>query len=74
MGEPPATVTPCEDGPLLIRGHFELLTQEGEPIDPGSATVALCRCGRSSTKPFCDGSHKSVDFRAPSEPDPPAVP
>ncbi|MFB9202784.1 CDGSH iron-sulfur domain-containing protein [Nonomuraea spiralis] len=47
---------------------------DGEPTDPGRATVALCRCGRSSTKPFCDGSHKSVDFRAPSEPDPPTVP
>ncbi|WP_346158451.1 CDGSH iron-sulfur domain-containing protein, partial [Nonomuraea recticatena] len=58
------TVTPCEDGPLLIRGPFELLTQEGVPIPPGRATVALCRCGRSSVKPFCDGSHKSTGFRA----------
>ncbi|GGO15896.1 hypothetical protein GCM10010116_31970 [Microbispora rosea subsp. aerata] len=66
------TVTPCEDGPLLVRGPFTLMTQDGRCIDPGRDTVALCRCGRSSTKPFCDGSHKEVGFRASSEPDPPS--
>ncbi|MFF4127831.1 CDGSH iron-sulfur domain-containing protein [Microbispora rosea] len=75
MAEDPATVaavtvTPCEDGPLLVRGPFTLMTQDGRRIDPGRVTVALCRCGRSSTKPFCDGSHKAAGFRATSEPDP----
>ncbi|MFI6511640.1 CDGSH iron-sulfur domain-containing protein [Streptosporangium sp. NPDC050855] len=64
-------MTTCEDGPLLVRGPFELLTQDGRTIDPGRATVALCRCGRSAAKPFCDGSHKAIGFRAPGEPDPP---
>jgi CDGSH-type Zn-finger protein len=64
------TVTPYEDGPLIIRGPVELLTQDGRPIDPGRKTIALCRCGRSAAKPFCDGSHKVVGFRATSEPDP----
>ena len=63
------TVTSCEDGPLLIRGPFTLLTQDGVVIDPGRATVALCRCGLSASKPFCDGSHKRAGFRAASEPD-----
>ncbi|TDE56460.1 CDGSH iron-sulfur domain-containing protein [Nonomuraea mesophila] len=67
----PVTVTTCADGPLLIRGDFALLTQDGEPIDAGRTTVALCRCGLSSVKPFCDGSHKAGGFRAASEPDPP---
>ncbi len=71
-GEDTVTVTPCEDGPLLVRGPFRLVTQDGEPIPAGRATVALCRCGLSSTKPFCDGSHKAAGFRAPSEPDPAA--
>ncbi|MDA0638913.1 CDGSH iron-sulfur domain-containing protein, partial [Nonomuraea sp. MCN248] len=62
------TVTPCEDGPLLVRGPFELMTQDGEPIAPGRETVALCRCGLSAQKPFCDGSHKTAGFRAPSSP------
>ncbi|WP_344978399.1 CDGSH iron-sulfur domain-containing protein [Streptosporangium fragile] len=58
-------MTTCEDGPLLLRGSFALLTQDGQAIDPGRATVALCRCGRSATRPFCDGSHKVTGFRAP---------
>lgn len=64
----PTSVTVCEDGPLLLRGRFTLLTQDGEEVDPGRATVALCRCGRSAIKPFCDGTHKVVGFQAPSAP------
>jgi CDGSH-type Zn-finger protein len=59
----PATVTPYEDGPLLLRGQFELRTPDGELIDPGRDIVALCRCGLSSAKPFCDGTHKVSKFR-----------
>ncbi len=66
MSDETVIVTPCEDGPLLIRGPFELMTQEGERIPPGRATVALCRCGHSAAKPFCDGSHKTAGFRAPT--------
>jgi CDGSH-type Zn-finger protein len=61
---PAATVTACEDGPLLLRGDFTLLTQAGEAIDPGRGTVALCRCGKSAIKPFCDGTHKVIGFHA----------
>ncbi|GAA0744532.1 CDGSH iron-sulfur domain-containing protein [Dactylosporangium roseum] len=68
MDDAGASVTTCEDGPLLVRGSFTLLTQDGEVIDPGRRTVALCRCGRSATKPFCDGTHKAVGFQAPSAP------
>ncbi|MDG6106769.1 CDGSH iron-sulfur domain-containing protein [Dactylosporangium aurantiacum] len=68
MDDPAASVTVCEDGPLLLRGQFTLLTQDGEEVDPGRRTVALCRCGRSAIKPFCDGTHKMVGFQAPSAP------
>lgn len=80
FGEPPfvarhaltpagaVTVTLCEDGPLLLRGSFELVTRHGEVVDPGRRTVALCRCGASAVKPFCDGTHKSIGFQAPSAP------
>jgi len=61
-----ATITPYRDGPLLVRGSFKLLDQDGNEIDPGRETVALCRCGKSRLRPFCDGSHKIVRFRAPS--------
>lgn len=64
----PTVVTPYEDGPLLLRGQFTLVTQGGRPIAPGRRTVALCRCGKSARKPLCDGTHKVIGFRAPSTP------
>jgi CDGSH-type Zn-finger protein len=62
---PRATVTPYEDGPLLIRGDFEIRAQDGARIDARRGTVALCRCGKSAIRPFCDGTHKLIGFRAP---------
>lgn len=64
------TITAYEDGPLLVRGPVVFLTQDGEEVDPGRSTVALCRCGKSASKPFCDGTHKVAKFRATSAPDP----
>jgi CDGSH-type Zn-finger protein len=64
-----ATITPYEDGPLLIRGDFTLRTPDGEVIEPGRGTVALCRCGKSAIKPFCDGTHKAIGFRAGTAPE-----
>lgn len=64
----PATITPYRDGPLIVRGDFRLVDQDGAEIDPGRDTVALCRCGKSGIKPFCDGSHKRSGFSAPSAP------
>ena len=61
-----AEITPYRDGPLLVRGPFTLRDQDGEPIEIGRETVALCRCGKSRMRPFCDGTHKLVRFRAPS--------
>ena len=63
-----ATITPYRDGPLIVRGSFRLVDQDGNEIDPGRQTIALCRCGRSGLKPFCDGSHKRSGFSAPSAP------
>jgi CDGSH-type Zn-finger protein len=54
---PAATVTVYPDGPLVLRGDFAIRSVDGAPIESGR-TVALCRCGRSAVKPFCDGSHK----------------
>ncbi|KUL40057.1 CDGSH iron-sulfur domain-containing protein [Actinoplanes awajinensis] len=58
------SITPYEDGPLIVRGDFVLQTPDGETIDPGRDTVALCRCGKSAVKPFCDGTHKTFRFKA----------
>lgn len=67
MAKPDVTITPYRDGPLLVRGQFRIQDQEGNEIEPGRDIVALCRCGKSRMRPFCDGSHKLVNFRAPSE-------
>jgi CDGSH-type Zn-finger protein len=61
-----ATITPYRDGPLLVRGPFVLTDQDGREIETRRRTIALCRCGRSAIKPFCDGTHKLTGFRAPS--------
>jgi hypothetical protein len=55
---PAVTVTMYPDGPLIVRGDFEVRTLEGEVV-AGRRTTALCRCGRSAVKPFCDGSHRA---------------
>ena len=66
MADDPVTITPYRDGPLLVRGPFVIQDVEGREIPAGRETVALCRCGKSRIRPFCDGSHKLVRFRAPS--------
>ncbi|MDV6277651.1 CDGSH iron-sulfur domain-containing protein [Rhodococcus erythropolis] len=58
------TITACSDGPLLVRGDFELLHDDGTPIENKRSTVALCRCGRTGIAPFCDSSHKKKRARA----------
>jgi CDGSH-type Zn-finger protein len=70
------TITPYRDGPLLVRGPFTLVDQDGGEIEVGREVVALCRCGKSRRKPFCDATHKTAAFRAPSGPEeepPPAA-
>jgi CDGSH-type Zn-finger protein len=68
------TITPYRDGPLLVRGPFTLLDQDGTEIRVDREVVALCRCGKSRMKPLCDSTHKAIGFRAPSRPAPPAEP
>jgi CDGSH-type Zn-finger protein len=65
---PTARITPYRDGPLLVRGPFTLTDQDGNEIEVVQRTIALCRCGRSRRKPFCDGMHKAVGWRAAGEP------
>jgi CDGSH-type Zn-finger protein len=61
-----ATITPYRDGPLLVRGPFRLTDQDGNEIAAERGTIALCRCGKSRLRPFCDGTHRLIRFRAPS--------
>ena len=65
----PPKITLYRDGPLLVRGDVELLDQDGNPIETDRNTIALCRCGKSRLRPFCDGTHNLIRFRAPGEPE-----
>lgn len=66
MTDSPTKITPYRDGPYLIRGPFSLVDQEGNEIEIRRKVIALCRCGRSRTRPFCDGTHKAIGFQAES--------
>ena len=68
----PTTITPYRNGPYLVRGPFAMIDQNGEKIEVKRRVVALCRCGRSQIRPFCDGTHKAIGFRADSGPPLPA--
>ncbi len=57
------SVSTIPDGPLLIEGPFTLLDAKGMAVCK-SGKAALCRCGASKMKPYCDGSHKHIGFRA----------
>ena len=60
------TVTAYPDGPLLLRGPAVIVGEDGQEVERRPGTVALCRCGRSSLAPFCDGTHKAVNRAARS--------
>jgi CDGSH-type Zn-finger protein len=65
MAEP--LVIRCrENGPYVITGAIKVIDHQGNEfaIPPGKDTVALCRCGHSKNRPFCDGSHKTCGFQA----------
>ena len=53
-----------ESGPYLVRGKVTLTDADGNLYVVEGENVALCRCGGSQTKPFCDGSHKLNGFAA----------
>lgn len=57
------TIQVVKNGPLIVKGPITLQDAAGQPIPTTEPTVALCRCGHSAHKPFCDGSHKSANFQ-----------
>jgi len=59
---PVTTVTAYPNGPLIVRGPIDLRDEHGDPIPTTRHTVALCRCGVSAMKPWCDGTHKLSGF------------
>ena len=65
MSEP--IVIRCRDhGPFVIKAPVQVVDHDGKPftIPAGKETIALCRCGASKNKPFCDGAHNGCGFQA----------
>ena len=58
----PVTLSCAPNGPLLVRGPLTVVAEDERTSSGGKG--ALCRCGASATKPFCDGAHRRVGFEA----------
>jgi CDGSH-type Zn-finger protein/uncharacterized Fe-S cluster protein YjdI len=57
-------IAPRRNGPLAVSGNLEICSGTGRTVDRVQS-AALCRCGASQNKPFCDGSHAKIGFSAP---------
>jgi CDGSH iron-sulfur domain-containing protein 3 len=55
------TITPSENGPYIVSGPVRLQDVDGREIEHPDPMV-MCRCGHSGNKPFCDGTHATIDF------------
>ena len=53
-----------DNGPLVVEGPVTIVDADGKAFaaDPSKPTVALCRCGQSQKRPFCDGAHRQCAF------------
>jgi CDGSH-type Zn-finger protein len=62
----PLVIRCRENGPYVIKGEVKVVDHNGNEFvpPPGKDTVALCRCGASKNRPFCDGSHRDCGFLA----------
>jgi CDGSH-type Zn-finger protein len=56
-----------KNGPYMVEGQVELSDAGGNPIKVEKDRIALCRCGASTNKPFCDGTHSKIGFQAAEE-------
>jgi CDGSH-type Zn-finger protein len=69
------TIRLRDHGPLVVEGPVTVIDAEGRAftIDSAKPAVALCRCGQSNKKPFCDGTHKTCGFQSAERAAPPAT-
>jgi CDGSH-type Zn-finger protein len=65
MADANVTITARPNGPLRVEGPIRLIDVDGTEINlEGKPAVSLCRCGASTKKPFCDGTHSKIGFQA----------
>jgi CDGSH-type Zn-finger protein len=59
-----AIIRVLNNGPYRVEGPVKIVDADGNVIDTtGKARISLCRCGGSTTKPFCDGTHSKIGFQ-----------
>jgi CDGSH-type Zn-finger protein len=56
-------IRPLKNGPLEVTGKVDVVEADGQLRPSTEESIYLCRCGQSSTKPYCDGTHKQVGFQ-----------
>jgi CDGSH-type Zn-finger protein len=56
------TIQTRPNGPYLVKGPVRLVDADGNEFQVTGDTIALCRCGGSTKKPFCDGTHSKIGF------------
>ena len=62
------TITIRNNASIRVEGDFVIVDEQGRAFDlAGRTQISLCRCGQSSNKPFCDGSHRGCSFASTSE-------
>ncbi len=58
------TIRPMPNGPYIVEGDVDVFDTAGNKVTSQKPRLALCRCGASSNKPFCDGTHSVIGFQA----------
>ncbi len=65
MSDTAVKITAKPKGPFRVEGPITLINADGNEIDlTGKPAISLCRCGASTNKPFCDGTHSKIGFEA----------
>ncbi len=64
MTDENVTITALENGPYLVKGKVSITDADNQTYPSDREVIALCRCGGSTNKPFCDGTHSKTGFAA----------
>ncbi len=62
-----SVIEPKENGPYLVKNLSSLTNSKGTDLLPQKEVIALCRCGKSNNKPFCDGTHDKIGFSSATD-------
>jgi CDGSH-type Zn-finger protein len=65
--EPMVTITVRPNGNYRVEGRFRIIDVDGNEFPVEGRVVTLCRCGASKNKPFCDSTHRTIGFDAPTK-------